>query len=918
MDSGDGDDTITSATNLVSGDTIKGGNGTDTFEFIQTGLATIPSAANFTSIERISIKDTVHQTLNFSGLTSISEIELDTGTTVNGATIITTLGANQTLTLDSITDGDSGAASLADGGIKISQANSITSLNLTLDDIGPGSANTNTNVFVDIAGTGVATANIVSANSSFIVLENSGSALSVLNLTGSGTLGIQAALPDSVTTINGTNSTANLTFTSGTGNDTITGGSGNDEITLTGGTNNVTGGDGNDIIILSTGSDTVNTGNGADDVTAAAGTNNITTGNNGDTLRLTGGNNTVNTGSSADTVIISGGTNGIGTEGGGDQFTISNGNNTIDSASGNDQFTISNGTNDIDSGSGNDQFTLTGGTNDIDTGSNNNIVTATAGNNDIQTGSGSDQVNLTGSGTNDVDTGNSNDTVTLGSGADTVNMGSGNDTVDAAATLTAADTIDGGSGTGDIIKSTIAITDALAARLSNFEVLDIAGGAGITHDVSNLTGLTSLKASGALTGNMVITDLAAAADVDISAAIGNNLTINQINAGGGGSDTLTFDFRGSTYTTSGIIAADIETVTIEVNQGGTKTISAATFAGATNVTINAASANLTISDLTAVNITALDLSGTTSRTVEITSGADTFANALAYTGGGGVDILDLENATLSNTFSYAGGNGNDELVLNSATLSNTFSYNGGDGNDDLELVGAALSGALTYNGGAGDDFLDLDGATLAVGSVLEVGDSQDILILNADSIATTIRSSATSSNNAFSSRDDASTTNTSGFTPGSDKFDYNGSLSNDGVTTVVSATGATLQAAVAADADATVYIIVDANGDVNLESALNIFADGVSSSSANTLETRAQDAGVLSYVGLDGDFGTSESVLLAINSETNEDGTTADDGGTAVYRFTNTNTSTADTVLESELELIGVFQDAALIAADFI
>ncbi len=121
-----------------------------------------------------------------------------------------------------------------------------------------------------------------------------------------------------------------------------------------------------------------------------------------------------------------------------------------------------------------------------------------------------------------------------------------------------------------------------------------------------------------------------------------------------------------------------------------------------------------------------------------------------------------------------------------------------------------------------------------------------------------------------------------------------------------------------ADADATVYVIVDADGDENLELALNVFAEGLSSSNANTLETRAQDAGILSYVGLDAAFGTSESVLLSINSETNEDGTTADDGGTAVYRFTNTNTSTADTVLESELELIGVFQDAALIAADFI
>ena len=41
----------------------------------------------------------------------------------------------------------------------------------------------------------------------------------------------------------------------------------------------------------------------------------------------------------------------------------------------------------------------------------------------------------------------------------------------------------------------------------------------------------------------MITDLAEAAEVDISAALGNDLTINQINAAGG-SDTLTSISRG--------------------------------------------------------------------------------------------------------------------------------------------------------------------------------------------------------------------------------------------------------------------------------------------------------------------------------------------------------------------------------------
>ena len=71
------------------------------------------------------------------------------------------------------------------------------------------------------------------------------------------------------------------------------------------------------------------------------------------------------------------------------------------------------------------------------------------------------------------------------------------------------------------------------------------------------------------------------------------------------------------------------------------------------------------------------------------------------------------------------------------------------------------------------------------------------------------------------------------------------------------------------------------------------------------------DTGLLSYTGLDAAFDSSDIVLIAIDSETNEDATVANNGGTAVYRSQNSNTSTVDTVLSSELELIGVFQDGA-------
>ena len=113
-------------------------------------------------------------------------------------------------------------------------------------------------------------------------------------------------------------------------------------------------------------------------------------------------------------------------------------------------------------------------------------------------------------------------------------------------------------------------------------------------------------------------------------------------------------------------------------------------------------------------------------------------------------------------------------------------------------------------------------------------------------------------------------------------------------------------------------LLLDADGDADLESALNAFADNVGRGRANTLEIEAVDTGLLSYTGLDAAFDSSDIVLIAIDSETNEDTTTANNGGTAVYRFQNSNTSTVDTVLSSELELIGVFQDAALGTVDFV
>ncbi len=461
----------------------------------------------------------------------------------------------------------------------------------------------------------------------------------------------------------------------------------------------------------------------------------------------------------------------------------------------------------------------------------------------------------TGTGTNTTTGGTGNDSITLSAGIDTVNGGAGNDFIDAAGNLTVADTLDGGEGT-DTIGSTVALTDALVADIANFEKLDVRGGNNVNHDVGNFTTLESVVVGAALAGNVTVTDMAATAKVEVNATTGaNTLTFVQLDAGAGSSDdTLTIDHSASTaLTTNSITAAEIETVTLNSLSTGTNighTLSAGVFANALNVTINASTADLTITDLTALAVNTIDASQSAEQ-VSITSGADTFTSAFLFTGGAKADTINLEGATTQNGTILSVGNGNDVVTLDSA-----------------------------------------------------------------DAGQTDIRSSATTAANAVIVTDDAGTANTAGFVTTQDDFDYNGALLNGANSTVIAASGATLTAAIAADDDATVMVIQLAAGNAALEAAANTYIGAVTASNANAVEAAAITA-LGATANLDATFLAGESVLFAIDSETNDDGGVANNGSTTVFRFTNT-TATGNTIDAGELELVGVFEDAALVAADFI
>ena len=208
IDVGAGNDTVTASggASNINITSLLGGSGNDTLNIVSTGTVTLPT---FVGFEQVHISDTVHQSLNFSLLSTLTGIELDSGTTIDGATITTTLGAGQTLTLDGITDGDTSAALLADSGITIAQASTLTSLDLILDDVGPATSIANENVFIDIAGTSVSEATITSGNDSFVVISNSGGALTGLELLGTGTMAL-GTLPTSVTNVNGAAASAQI------------------------------------------------------------------------------------------------------------------------------------------------------------------------------------------------------------------------------------------------------------------------------------------------------------------------------------------------------------------------------------------------------------------------------------------------------------------------------------------------------------------------------------------------------------------------------------------------------------------------------------------------------------------------------------------------------------------------------------
>jgi len=304
--------------------------------------------------------------------------------------------------------------------------------------------------------------------------------------------------------------------------------------------------------------------------------------------------------------------------------------------------------------------------------------------------------------------------------------------------------------------------------------------------------------------------------------------------------------------------------------------------------------NMVFTGATALEVTTLgsltgvaDFSGMTGAvTAETATGV-----AITLIGGSGNDTL-TTGATDSVEQTIRGGAGDDTITIGAlkgdATAHNNYTIEGGSGSDTIDTTAAVgdgggdgLDAIFSVNGGDGLDFINLD---------TDADTSHDIVstatgVADADEITGFYASTAASA------------------TAANDDFDYNGTVKNDSATTITAVSNATLAGGLAADADATVYIVSTALTGAAATTMTALVAEstvaGITADYA-TFEAALSTA-LGTITGLDNVLTADETVLLNVDDGTNS----------VILKVTNTDTTTANTLTVDELDLIAV-----MVAAD--
>ncbi len=745
---------------------IDGGTGTDTLVMRAAGTVNLGNAdqtsgdgtntTGFENIDASALATAVSLTGSSTANTITGGSGADTIDGAGGADALAGGGGNDSVSywaVESSIDGGTGANTLvlkAAATVDLSQSDVTTSDAITVSNFTSvdgsalasalsltGSAGANTITGGSGADTihGAGGADAISGGSGNDTIDFWGSESSIAGGGGTDTLVMKAAYTvnlanadqttsDSATVtgftiVDGSGLSSALTITGSSGANTLTGGSGADTLDGNGGADSINGGTGNDAIsywgtetagldggggtntlVLKAGV-TVNLANAdattGDSVTASNFVN-VDASALASGVSLTGSSsaNTITGGSGADTIVGGGGADSLAGGSGADNITETGSESTIDGGVGTDTLVAgaSSGITAINLAlSGSDQTTG-------DTVSTLNFesfdgsalsaaltVTGSASANTITGGSGADVIDGAG-------------------GADVIAGGTGNDTISVYGTETS---VDGGTGTADVL----ALKTAYTVNLANADQT--------TGDTPTVTGFEYVDASTLSTGVSITGSTSANT---ITGGSGADTIV-----GGGGADSLNGGSGDDRITETGTES------TIDGGAGtGDTLVLTSTAVTAVNFSVAAGSDQTTGDTTTTKNFEALDASGATQAlTVTGTTGAETItggSGADTINAAGGADVISggTGNDTIDfwgSETSIAGGGGTDTLVMKAAYTINLGNADQSTGDTATvsgfaNVTGATLSSALTITGsatantltgGTGNDTIDGAGGT---------------------------------------------------------------------------------------------------------------------------------------------------------------------------------------------------------------
>jgi len=516
IDGGAGDDTVVLAT-VTKDDTVTGGDGTDVLSLAAgtTYSATVSAGSGISGFEVIQNTTGATMTQNMSGLgtNAIDTLALGGGTgtaTIQEAAITTVntkdMGATGGAVLGLKTDSAADALAVNLGAAGGTRGLSLSALDYETLNIASTGVAGNAVTMGDTEASYLATGATEIAARTAAFAARTATDLTTVNITGNKSVTFtNSAKGTALKTVNAADFTGDLL--------TVTASSSDAAMTVTANTGSRA---------------TITTGDGADTVTVGDGgtalLNSVTTGK---------GNDTITSGAGADTINAGAGANKVTSGAGNDTVTGGDGADVIDTGEGDDQITAAKGADSITAGAGNDTVTTTDGNDTVIGGTGNDNITTNKGNDSIVAGDGNDTV-VSGTGSDYVEGGAGNDNITVSTGDDTVDGGAGNDTI-TVQTLSNGDSLVGGDGTDTLTIAAIS-SNSTPKNISGMEkvnVTTLGGGAtGITLDLTNVSGLTSLTSANNTTGAVTMT----------INNVPSTLTALSLDDGGNASDTLAISY----------------------------------------------------------------------------------------------------------------------------------------------------------------------------------------------------------------------------------------------------------------------------------------------------------------------------------------------------------------------------------------